>query len=127
VSESFFESNQASDSSLAKLAKTKGQYYKNLAEKIGKESAVLKIRKGTEAAKAAAEDLTAEAAGARARADVAQAAADAAAIKTQLFDTCMVFVKKYDGAATKEEILQLFPIYADVINMVLRLQHTSGA
>jgi hypothetical protein len=120
VSESFFESNQASDSRLVKLAKTKGQYYKNMAEKINEESTVLKIRKGAEAAKAAAEVLTAEAAGA------SRAAAELAASKTQLFDTCMVFVKKYDGVATKEDILQLYPMYADVIDMVLRLQHTSG-
>jgi hypothetical protein len=103
-----------------KLAKTKGQYYKNMAEKINEESTVLKIRKGAEAAKAAAEVLTAEAAGA------SRAAAELAASKTQLFDTCMVFVKKYDGVATKEDILQLYPMYADVIDMVLRLQHTSG-
>jgi hypothetical protein len=88
VSESFFESNQASDSNLAKLAKTRSEYYKNMAEKIGKESTVLEVRKGAEAAKAAADVLTAEAAGAR-------AAADLAASKTQLFDTCMVFVKKF--------------------------------
>jgi hypothetical protein len=120
VSESFFEPNQDPDSNIASYTQTRSEYYKNMAEKINKESAVLKIRKGAEAAKATADVLTAEAAGVR-------AAAELAASKTQLFDTCMVFVKKYDGAATKEEILQLFPIYADVIDMVLRLQHTSGA
>jgi hypothetical protein len=120
VSESFFETNQALDSNLATYTQTRSKYYKNMAEKIGTESAVLEVRKGAEAAKAAADVLTAEAAGAR-------AAAELAASKTQLFDTCMVFVKMYDGAATKEEILQLFPIYADFIDMVLWLQHTSGA
>jgi hypothetical protein len=63
--------------------------------------------------------------------DVAKAAADAAkdavAVKRQLFDSCKDFVKTNDGAATKEEILELFPMYADVIDMVLRLQHTSSA
>jgi ABC-type molybdate transport system substrate-binding protein len=174
VSGSFYEPNQDPDGKYARLATTKTEYYKNLAdkvlaesEKIGKESAVLKIRKGAEAAKAkadvaraladvakAAADTEAasararadvaraaadtEAASARARADVARAAADAAkaaadlaadavAVKRQLFDTCMDFVKTYDGAATKEEILELFPTYADVIDMVLRLQHTSSA
>jgi hypothetical protein len=47
--------------------------------------------------------------------------------RLQQIDTCMVFVKKYDGGATKEEILELFPMYANVIDMVLRLQHTPGA
>jgi hypothetical protein len=123
VSGSFFKPNQAPDSNLATYTQTRSEYYKNMAEKIGKESKVLEVRKGAEAAKAAADVLTAEAAGARA----ADCEADLAASKTQLFNTCMVFVKKYDGAATKEEILLLFPIYADVIDMVLRLQHTSGA
>jgi hypothetical protein len=49
------------------------------------------------------------------------------AAKRKLFDDCMEFVKLYDGKATKEEILQLFPIYADVIDMVLRLQSSNGA
>jgi hypothetical protein len=75
------------------LAKNKGQYYRNMAEKIGKESEVLEVRKGAEAAKVATDVLTAEAAGARARADIVQAAAEGAASKTQLFEACMVFVK----------------------------------
>jgi hypothetical protein len=44
-----------------------------------------------------------------------------------LFSDCMAVVKQVDGKATKEEILQLFPIYADVIDMVLRLQSSNGA
>ena len=90
-----------------------------MAEKVGLEAEVLEVRKEAEAAKAAADVLTAEAAGARAKQDVATA-------KATRFDECIVFVKRYDGSATKEEILQLFPIYADVIDMVLRLQHSSG-
>jgi hypothetical protein len=120
-----------------------------MAEKIGKESEVLKARKGAEAARAEADVAKAEADVAKAKADVAKAKADvltlkirkgaeaakaeadvaraAVAVKRQLFDSCKDFVKTYGGAATKEEILELFPMYADVIDMVLRLQHRSSA
>ena len=117
VAGSYYEPDLDPDGKYAKLATAKTEYYKNRADKVLDESAVLKLRKGAEAA--------------RAEADVAKAKADAAkaavAVKRELFDSCMDFVKTYDGAATREDILELFPMYADVIDMVLRLQHTSGA
>ena len=120
VSESFLDSNRSADQDLARLTKTRSEYYQKMAEKTDRESAALDARKGANAAQAAADVLTAAAAGARAQADVA-------ASKRKVFDDCMEFVERYDGKATKEEILQLFPIYADVIDMVLRLQSSNGA
>jgi hypothetical protein len=84
-----------------------------MAEKKDQESAALDARKGANAAKAAADVLT--------------AGAEAMAAKRKLFDDYMEFVERYDRKTTKEEILQLFPIYADVIDMVLRLQSSNGA
>jgi hypothetical protein len=112
VSESFSDSNRTRNNNFAKLAKTRSDYYRRMAEKVGLETAALEVRKEAEAAKAAAE--------------VAKAKQDVATAKATRFDECMVYVKRYDGSATKEEILQLFPIYADVIDMVLRLQRSGG-
>jgi hypothetical protein len=120
VAGSYYEPDLDPDGKYAKLATAKTEYYKNRADKVLDESAVLKLRKGAEAARAEADV-------AKAKADVAKAAADELAVKRQLFDSCKDFVKTNDGAATKEQILELFPMYADVIDMVLRLQHTSGA
>jgi hypothetical protein len=120
VSESFLDSNRSADQDLARLTKTRSEYYQKMAEKTDRESAALDARKGAEAAQAAADV-------AKAAADVLTAGAEAMAAKRKLFDDCMEFVERYDGKATKEEILQLFPIYADVIDMVLRLQSSDGA
>jgi hypothetical protein len=124
VAGSYYEPDQDPDGNYAKLAKTRTEYYKNMADKVLDESAVLKLRKGAEAARAEADVAKAKADVAKAKADAAKAAV---AVKRELFDSCMDFVKTYDGAATREDILELFPMYADVIDMVLRLQHTSSA
>jgi hypothetical protein len=117
VSESFLDSNRTADQGLARLTKTRSEYYQEMPEKTARESAALDanlaVRKEAEAAQAAADVLT--------------AGAEAMAAKRKLFDDCMEFAERYEGKATKEEILQLFPIYADVIDMVLRLQPSNGA
>jgi hypothetical protein len=116
VADSFLDSNRSADQDLSRLSKTRSEYYQEMKEKTARESAALDaraaVRKEAEAALAAA--------------DVAKAAADVGASSRQLFDDCMAVVKQVDGKATKEEILELFPIYAEVIDLVWRLQPSKG-
>jgi hypothetical protein len=106
VSDSFLDSNRTADQDLARLSKTRSEYYQSMAEKTDRESAALDARKV---------------------ADAAKAAADVGASNRKLFNDCMAVVKQVDGKATKEEILKLFPIYAEVIDLVMQIQPSNGA